>query len=87
ATNRSGDGTLESLARDRRGVVVLYPVVEEKPPPVSPTGAIAPEHLVMAFGLVAPGSSSAPKKNLVRFRTVDSTRGDFAIVERGADGS
>ncbi|MET8727767.1 Z1 domain-containing protein [Streptomyces parvus] len=84
---RSGDETLESLAGDRRGVVVLYPVVEEKPPAVSPTGAIAPEHLVMAFGLVAPGSSSAPMRNLVRFRTIDSTRGDFAIIERGADGS
>ncbi|TYR64370.1 Z1 domain-containing protein [Streptomyces parvus] len=87
AAIRSGDETLESLAGDRRGVVVLYPVVEEKPPAVSPTGAIAPEHLVMAFGLVAPGSSSAPKRNLVRFRTIDSTRGDFAIIERGADGS
>ncbi|MGW6711623.1 Z1 domain-containing protein [Streptomyces globisporus] len=87
AASRSGDETLESLAGDRRGVVVLYPVVEEKPPAVPPTGAIAPEHLVMAFGLVAPGSSSAPKRNLVRFRTVDSTRRDFAIIERGADGS
>ncbi|MER6598704.1 Z1 domain-containing protein [Streptomyces parvus] len=87
AAIRSGDETLESLAGDRRGVVVLYPVVEEKPPAVSPTGAIAPEHLVMAFGLVAPGSSSAPERNLVRFRTIDSTRGDFAIIERGADGS
>ncbi|MBM7054146.1 Z1 domain-containing protein [Streptomyces durocortorensis] len=85
--SRSGDETLELLARDRRGVVVLYPVVEEKPPALSPTGAIAPEDLVMAFGLVAPGSSSAPKRNLVRFRTIDSTRGDFAIIERGADGS
>ncbi|NEC17381.1 Z1 domain-containing protein [Streptomyces parvus] len=84
---RCGDETLESLAGDRRGVVVLYPVVEEKPPAVSPTGAIAPEHLVMAFGLVAPGSSNAPKRNLVRFRTIDSTREDFAIIERGADGS
>ncbi|MGW0644561.1 Z1 domain-containing protein [Streptomyces badius] len=87
AASRSGDQTLQSLAGDRRGVVVLYPVVEEKPPVLSPTGAIAPEHLVMAFGLVAPGSSSAPKRNLVRFRTVDSTRRDFAIIERGTDGS
>ncbi|WP_030702065.1 MULTISPECIES: Z1 domain-containing protein [unclassified Streptomyces] len=86
-TSRSGDRTLESLARDRRGVVVLYPVVEERPPAVSPTGAISPEQLVMAFGLVAPGSSSARKKGLVRFRTVDSTRRGSAIIERGADDS
>ncbi|WP_030740263.1 Z1 domain-containing protein [Streptomyces griseus] len=85
--SRSGDRTLESLARDRRGVVVLYPVVEERPPAVSPAGAISPEQLVMAFGLVAPGSSSARKKGLVRFRTVDSTRGGSAIIERGADDS
>ncbi|WP_369163930.1 Z1 domain-containing protein [Streptomyces sp. AFD10] len=86
-TSRSGDRTLESLARDRRGVVVLYPVVEERPPAVSPTGAISPEQLVMAFGLVAPGSSSARKKGLVRFRTVDSTGRGSAIIERGADDS
>ncbi|WP_405928601.1 Z1 domain-containing protein [Streptomyces griseus] len=84
AEGLSGGKAPESFARERRGVVVLYPVVEEKPPAVSPAGDIAPEHLVMAFGLVAPRSSTAPQKNLVRFRTVDSTRKDSAIIERGA---
>ncbi|MFI0594291.1 Z1 domain-containing protein [Streptomyces griseus] len=84
AEGLSGDKAPESFARERRGVVVLYPVVEEKPPTVSPAGDIAPEHLVMAFGLVAPRSSTATQKNLVRFRTVDSTRKDSAIIERGA---
>ncbi|MFH9686541.1 Z1 domain-containing protein [Streptomyces sp. NPDC017413] len=87
AASPPGDGSPESLARERRGVVVLYPVVEEKPPAVSPTGAIAPERLVMAFGLVAPRSSTAPQRSLVRFRAVDSTRKNSVIIDRGAGGS
>nr|WSU78631.1 Z1 domain-containing protein [Streptomyces anulatus] len=84
---QAGDENVESLARERRGVVVLYPVVEEKPPTVSPAGAIAPERLVMAFGLVAPRSSTSPQGNLVRFRTVDSTQKNSVIIDRGAGGS
>lgn len=72
--------------RERRGVVVLYPVVEDEPPRISAAGAIDPAHLVMAFGLVAPRSSTGPRESLVRFRTKDSTREDLAIIERGTDG-
>lgn len=87
AGGRSGEEGMESLARERRGVIVLYPVVEEKPPAVSPAGAISPERLVMTFSLVAPRSSTDPQRSLVRFRTVDSTGEDSAIIEHGADGS
>ncbi|WP_265544238.1 hypothetical protein [Streptomyces drozdowiczii] len=37
----------------------------------------------MAFCLVAPASASAGQRHLVRFRTVDSSKGDFAVVDRG----
>ncbi|MER6768311.1 Z1 domain-containing protein [Streptomyces bacillaris] len=86
AGDGAGDGTVASLMRERRGVVVLYPVVEDEPPRISAAGAIDPAHLVMAFGLVAPRSSTGPRESLVRFRTKDSTREDLAIIERGTDG-
>lgn len=83
----TGNEIVESLVRERRGVLVLYPVVEDRAPRISTAGAIDPEHLVMAFSLVAPRSSTGPRKSLVRFRTVDSTRRDSAIIERGAGGA
>ncbi|MEE1739553.1 Z1 domain-containing protein [Streptomyces sp. BE147] len=83
----TGNGIVESLVRERRGVLVLYPVVEDRGPRISAAGAIDPEHLVMAFSLVPPRSSTGPQQSLVRFRTIDSTRRDSAIIERGTDGT
>ncbi|MFF1962629.1 Z1 domain-containing protein [Streptomyces sp. NPDC058232] len=82
----SGDPLVESLVRERRGVLVLYPVVEDAPR-LAADGAIDPRHLVMAFSLVAPKSSTGRQKSLVRFRTIDSGRSDFAIIDREGDGS
>ncbi|MGW2087472.1 Z1 domain-containing protein [Streptomyces sp. NPDC001880] len=81
ALKDSGDPLVESLVRDRRGVLVLYPVVEAEPR-LSADGAIDPRHLVMAFSLVAPKSSTGLETSLVRFRTIDSGRSDFAIIDR-----
>ncbi|WP_326742167.1 Z1 domain-containing protein [Streptomyces sp. NBC_01768] len=81
ALKDSGDPLVESLVRERRGVLVLYPVVESEPRPAS-DGSIDPRHLVMAFSLVAPKSSADSGTSLVRFRTVDSSRRDFAIIDR-----
>ncbi|MCX4969581.1 Z1 domain-containing protein [Streptomyces sp. NBC_00654] len=83
----TGNEIVESLVRERRGVLVLYPVVEDRAPRISAAGAIDPEHLVMAFSLVPPRSSTGPQRSLVRFRTIDSTRRDSAIIERGTDGT
>ncbi|MGY3682542.1 hypothetical protein ACVWXU_006165 [Streptomyces sp. TE33382] len=83
----AGNEVVESLVRERRGVLVLYPVVEDRAPRISASGAIDPEHLVMAFSLVPPRSSTGPQQSLVRFRTIDSTRRDSAIIERGTDGT
>ncbi|WP_406505175.1 Z1 domain-containing protein [Streptomyces sp. NBC_01602] len=86
ALKDSGDPLVESLVRERRGVLVLYPVVEDAPP-LSSDGAIDPRHLVMAFSLVAPKSSTSRQKSLVRFRTIDSMKSDFAIIDRESNGS
>ncbi|WP_406160610.1 Z1 domain-containing protein [Streptomyces sp. NBC_01005] len=86
ALKDSGDPLVESLVRERRGVLVLYPVVESEPRPAS-DGSIDPRHLVMAFSLVAPKSSADSGTSLVRFRTIDSGRRDFAIIDRTTDGA
>ncbi|WP_327259233.1 MULTISPECIES: hypothetical protein [unclassified Streptomyces] len=82
ALKDSGNPLVESLVRERRGVLVLYPVVEAEPR-LSASGTIDPGHLVMAFSLVAPESSTGSGQSLVRFRTIDSGRRDFAIIDRG----
>ncbi|MET7490830.1 Z1 domain-containing protein [Streptomyces sp900116325] len=86
ALKDSGDPLVESLVRERRGVLVLYPVIEDEPH-LSADGRIDARHLVMAFSLVAPKSSTGREQNLVRFRTVDSGRSDSAIIDRGGDGA
>ncbi|MER5614298.1 Z1 domain-containing protein [Streptomyces sp. NPDC002215] len=86
AVEDSGDPFVESLVREHRGALVLYPVVESEPRPAA-DGSIDPRHLVMAFSLVAPKSSADSGRSLVRFRTIDSGRRDFAITDRATDGA
>ncbi|GGV85111.1 hypothetical protein GCM10015535_31390 [Streptomyces gelaticus] len=86
ASEDSGDPLVESLVRERRGALVLYPVVESEPR-LAADGSIDPRHMVMAFSLVAPKSSAANGTSLVRFRTIDSGRKDFAIIDRPDDGA
>ncbi|TXS43880.1 Z1 domain-containing protein [Streptomyces sp. OR43] len=86
ALGDSGDPVVESLVRERRGVVVLYPLVEEEPR-LSAGGAIDPGDVVMAFSLVAPASPHTGQENMVRFRVVDSSKGDFAVIDRDEDGA
>ncbi|MFE7755411.1 Z1 domain-containing protein [Streptomyces sp. NPDC057429] len=86
ATDDCEDPFVESLVRDRRGVLVLYPVIETEPR-ISSDGAIDAGDVVMAFSLVAPASRNAARRPLVRFRAVDSSRADFAVIDRGEVGA
>lgn len=72
---------VESLVRDRRGVLVLYPVIE-RGPRLTSDGAIDPADLVMAFSLVAPASQNSGRQPLVRFRAIDSSRSNAAVIDR-----
>ncbi|MFH9618190.1 Z1 domain-containing protein [Streptomyces pratensis] len=80
ALKDSQDPLVESLARDRRGVLVLYPLVENEPR-LSSSGSIDPGDVVMAFSLVAPTSPDGGRRSLVRFRAIDSSRRDFAVID------
>ncbi len=86
ALDDSGDPLVESLVRERRGVLVLYPLVEEEPR-LSADGAIDPGDVVMAFCLVAPTSPESGQRSLVRFRAIDSSKDTFAVIDRGQDGA
>ncbi|MFG2592885.1 Z1 domain-containing protein [Streptomyces sp. NPDC048438] len=81
ALKDSQDPLVESLARDRRGVLVLYPLVESEPR-LSSGGAIDPGDVVMAFSLVAPKSPGGGRRSLVRFRAIDSSRSNLAVIDR-----
>lgn len=84
ALKDSSDPLVESLVREQRGVVVLYPVVEAEPR-LSDGGAIDPRTLVMAFSLVAPKPTTGRERSLLRFRTIDSRKSNFAIIDRSSD--
>ncbi|MGV9554952.1 Z1 domain-containing protein [Streptomyces sp. NPDC003522] len=80
AISLTGNATVEQNVRPRRGALVLYPVVESEPRMTS-DGSVDPRDLVMAFAFVAPSTAQGDRP-LVRFRAIDSTREDAAIIDR-----
>lgn len=82
----SGNSYVESLAEERRGVVMLYPVVESVEDAPADGKEVAANKVVITFSLVAPAAASDAHQSLLRFRTIDSSRRDAAIVDI-ADGS
>ncbi|POX44213.1 Z1 domain-containing protein [Streptomyces sp. Ru72] len=78
----SDDPATESLVAPRRGVVVVYPVVEAKHrPAISEDGRLAPEKIVMAFSFVAPSTARRGDGRVLRFTTVDSAKEGQAIID------
>ncbi|WP_327144695.1 Z1 domain-containing protein [Nocardia sp. NBC_01327] len=76
----SRDPNTESLVAPRRGVVMLYPVVEPRfNADITPEGRIDPAKVVIGFGFVAPASAAGPDDRIIRFTTIDSS--DAPIVD------
>ncbi|MGW2665650.1 Z1 domain-containing protein [Nocardia tengchongensis] len=72
----SGDQNTESLVADRRGVILVYPIIEpENSSAIADNGDVPAELVVMAFGFAAPASATGYDDRLLRFRTIDSSRG------------
>lgn len=67
-----------------QGVVLLYPVVEaaqdDEVKAVAATGAAAADRVTMAFTVIPPKAAIDTKRQLVRFRTKDSSHPDAVIV-------
>ncbi|WP_326765763.1 Z1 domain-containing protein [Streptomyces sp. NBC_01591] len=72
--------------QQRRGVLLLYPVVD--PTLDTPAGAVAKGHIdpakvVMAAAFIPAVSQTAKQIPFVRFRTIDSSRDGQAVVTAG----
>ncbi|WP_067574364.1 Z1 domain-containing protein [Nocardia acidivorans] len=76
----SGDSNVERLAADRRGVIVLYPIVESAHRDEAASGEIDSGHLVTAFGFVAPSSARPNGDRVLQFTARDSSK-DAAIID------
>ncbi|MER5381432.1 Z1 domain-containing protein [Streptomyces sp. NPDC002688] len=79
----SNDPVTEQYVRERRGVVVIYPIVE---PPhraeLEASGRIDPGKLVMAFSFVAPATARSGDGRVVTFTTINSS--DAPIISKDA---
>ncbi|WP_328970283.1 Z1 domain-containing protein [Streptomyces sp. NBC_00239] len=70
----SGDPVTESLVADRRGALVLYPIIEsEHRGSIGGDGSIDPGKVVMAFTFVAPASAHNANDQVIQFATIDSS--------------
>jgi hypothetical protein len=78
----SGDDATEGLVADRRGAIVLYPIVEPANVElIAPDGRIDTSKTVIAFSFVAPASARADDGKVVRFTTIDSSREGVPIID------
>ncbi|MGY0059631.1 Z1 domain-containing protein [Streptomyces sp. LZ34] len=76
----SNDPATEQHMAPRRGVITLYPVLEQRPP-VTATGEADLKRLVMAFAFVAPATAHGHDEKVVRFTTIDSAQENEAIID------
>ncbi|WP_036559925.1 Z1 domain-containing protein [Nocardia brasiliensis] len=81
ALGSSGDPNTEQLVQARRGVVVLYPIIEtDSRAEVCTDVPFDPAHLVVAFAFVAPADARRGDQRVVRFTTIDSSA-ESAIID------
>lgn len=73
----------EDLAANRRGAVVIYPVVESKNRGEIKThhGRLDPGKIVMAFDFVAPSTAHRSDRRVIRFVAADSSKENVAIID------
>jgi hypothetical protein len=74
-TERTTDPATEQFVGERRGVVVVYPLVEPQyRAEVETSGVIDPGRLAMAFAFVAPAGARSGDDRVVIFTTHDSSQ-------------
>ncbi|MFI9745524.1 Z1 domain-containing protein [Streptomyces sp. NPDC052494] len=77
-----GDAATEGLVAPRRGVVVLYPIVEATHrAALVGDDPLDPSRIVTAFDFVAPASARSDDGRVLRFTTIDSSREGVAIID------
>ncbi|WP_043778587.1 Z1 domain-containing protein [Rhodococcus sp. JVH1] len=86
---RHAVGETEKLAADRRGVIVIYPLIEtavqKKYDAKNLTGVeslvVDRGEMVMAFAFVAPASARRGDNRVIRFTTIDSSLENIPIID------
>ncbi|MFD9573833.1 Z1 domain-containing protein [Streptomyces sp. NPDC059982] len=73
ALEPSGDAATERLVKERRGVVVLYPIIQSTHQgSIGADRRIDSDKIVMAFTFVAPASAHSANGQVVQFTTISS---------------
>ncbi|WP_406326067.1 Z1 domain-containing protein [Streptomyces sp. NBC_01617] len=81
ATPPTSDPVTERFSRDRRGAILLYPVIEDDPSTVVRNGEVDPGKVAMVFSLVAPASTAAAGRPPISFSAIDKSRSDSPIID------
>jgi len=84
ATPDHGDPVVEGLRRDRRGALLVYPLVEDILNPPRSAEEISAGKVVVAFVLVAPQGARLSSGRLVQFKARNSAANTPIIDARGA---
>jgi hypothetical protein len=74
------DPQAEALHREKRGALLVYPIVEFPDSKVVPS-KLAPEETIIALSFLAPLTTGSPDKTLVRFRVKNPGEEDEPIVD------
>ncbi|MFJ3826745.1 Z1 domain-containing protein [Streptomyces sp. NPDC090046] len=75
------DEVTERYSRDRRGAILLYPVIEEDPSAVVRDGEVDPGKVAMVFSLVAPASTAGAGRPPITFSAIDKSQSESLIVD------
>jgi len=76
-----GDRVIEDLRQDRRGAMLVYPLIEEDLDPPRNDDDLDPSEIVVAFRLVAPRSAVGGARQLVQFEARNKMLERAAIVD------
>ncbi|MFF3087354.1 Z1 domain-containing protein [Streptomyces nojiriensis] len=81
AIGPTSDPVTERHSRDRRGAILLYPVIEEDPSAIVRNGEVGPERIAMVFSLVPPASAVGAGRPPITFSAIDKSQSDSPIVD------
>ncbi len=76
-----GDPAIEGLRRDRRGAVLVYPLIEEDLTPPRSDDGLDTRKVVIAFTLVSPHSATAASDQLVQFEARNKALEKAPIID------
>jgi hypothetical protein len=82
ATDSFGDSLVEQLRQDRRGSIIVYPIVEDDLSPAVSNDEIPTNACILGLTLVAPASATPSGTPLVQFEAYNKALAQQAIIPR-----